>query len=882
MDLALVSRTMIDVSPYKLTKQTLFALALICSSAAVARGETAAQAEGDLNGDGRPETVAIAATEGELTLIIDGQEIAESTSRGPGLGEAAAELRVVPLGSGRVGAIYSAPLEREGLAYEAILFARRNSAPTVVWSGITGLRGDRGSRWGDRIIVEDLTGDGVPNILIAAVADEVPLCGVDAPELFPRALDPASGRLRPVQLNRLRNVEVEPIELEATTNNPGTLSETPALEVASFAIASTVVGDRGAVEGLSAPRALSDGNPATVWIEGRPGNGAGEFVSARLLPGPYRVHALSLVLAPATVEGEEPRELGRPRTLTLLTDGADGLGRFLVTIPSDPNDRPGEPLWIRFPEPRNVSCLSVVLGEVFGGRNAPSATAIAEVDLFTDLDFEGGAEHVIAALAEGAADVEVMLRALGDGAAPLLAEHWSELDDNARRRALRVLVMLEDPAGAPLLVDAALGDDERAREEARRGLNALGETAIGPLLRELGSDDDDRRHRTAELLGELGTPSAIEGLVARIADEGGVEQGDLPSLRRALHVALEEAENAPRTTVLERAATLSGPPQQALLTALVPLRAAERERHAQLIVASWESASDFDSRYRLLTAAGGSGAVEGLLSLITTVLATDEDRYLRVRAAEVLGMLGENGADVTAALAAAADDDWTGVRLAVASSLGTTEGSAALGALNELLQDRWPVIRVEAARALLRSQESQALTPLVTALSDHSAMVQINAARLLGELGSPEALTPLITLARAEDEAVESRQAAARALGALCSAPAQAALLELIREALEARNDRPRVEVATAAAAALARFSNETVGRLLIDASNRGAPPLRVAAIEALGQGGHPGAEEALQALTEAQLPPLRAAAATALRQLESHRGLDRATCPER
>lgn len=830
-----------------------------------AGAEQAALARADLDGDGRDEAVELRpGGEDGAVLVVNGRET-EARARSTDLRAGAAELRPIDLGGGRRAGVFRVPLAREGLAFEAILLVRRGEI-VPVWFGVTGPRGDRGSRWGERIIVEDLTGDGHPNILVASIADEVPLCGVNEPELFPRALDPASGRLRPVMLNRLRGLELEAVPITASRQSPGPLADAPAIEVPTWAVASTQLGDRGVVEGLSAPRALADRDPSTSWVEGRPGPGTGEFVTARLLPGPYRIQALALTLAPRPGDGERGGDLGRPRTLTLLLDGPEGPRRYLVEIPDDPSAYPGEPVWVSLPEPVRASCLSLVLGEVHGGRRAPSDTAVAEVAVYTDLDFEGGAERLIQAFAEETANAEVLIRALGSRAIPILSERWDELDPSVRRRAARVLADLGDSAAAALLALAALGPDERAAIEGRRGLLALADEALEALGEHLDDEEADRRAAAALLVGEIGTVTAVQRLLARM---GEAPDEDHSVLRRALRAALESAGEPGREAVLSSAEAADGSARYALLSSLVPIEPGERERFARLVEASWEAAETFEARYRTLSLAAGGGPSERLRALAGAVLREAEDRYLRAHAAKALGGMGDHASTLTH-LSRAARDEWTGVRLAAARALGRAAPDQGRATLTRLLRDdAWPAVRAAAAESLARGSAEAASPPLIAALSDPSPLVQVTAARLLGGLDRPEALAPLRLLAEDDEAPVEARAAAARAIGSLCTGEARAALIELVRRGRERRATPARARVAAAALVALVPYRGDEVDALLAEAAQRGVPGLRLAAIGALGQRGGERAGEVLEALGEGDLPWIRAAVGSALRQLE-------------
>jgi HEAT repeat protein len=833
-------------------------------AAAPVSAEQVIVARADIDGDGQDEAVELRPTsDGDHRLVVDGRET-EAVAGGSTLRIEGSELRPFDLGNGHRAALFRAPLEREGLAFEAILFVRGQEI-SVVWSGITGLRGDRGSRWGDRVIVEDLTGDGRLNILVASVADEVPLCGVGEPELFPRALDQASGRLRPVMLNRLRGLEVDETTLPASRESPGPLAERPSINVATWAAASTLSGDGGMVEGLAPPRALADGDPSTSWIEGRPGTGSGEFVTARLLPGPYRIQALALTLAPSG-DLEGAHSLGRPRTLTLLLDGPEGVRRFGIEVAEDPSTHPGEPVWVNLPEPLRADCLSLVLGEVHGGRRPPTSTAIAEVEIFTDLDFEGGIDRLIEAFTNEEANAEVLLRALGVRALPILRARWDDLDPSVQRRTARVMADLRDPAAADLLANAASSDDQRSAQEARRGLLELADQALEALSACLHADLAAQRAVAADILGEIGTEAALTLLIEQVG-EAPVE--DHVALRGALTAALGRVGTPGRQMVLERAEAAEGPARLTLMRSLIPVEADERDRFARLVVALWESAESFESRYQVISLAAGCGPVESIRALAGQVLRQSDDRYLRAHAAEALGSMGAHPSTLSH-LSQAAQDEWTGVRFATARALGRAAPEQGRATLIRLLtQDAWPAVRAASAESLAHGPNEGAVAPLIQALGDTSPLVQITAARLLGDLGNAEALLPLRTLAENDRAEVEARQTAARAMGTLCSIQAQAALVALVQRGRERRTTPDRARVAAAAVGSLAGFRGDDVDALLAQVAREGIPGLRLAAIEALGRRGGAVAREVLESLDEDPIAPIRVAAADALRQLE-------------
>ena len=72
----------------------------------------------------------------------------------------------------------------------------------------------------------------------------------------------------------------------------------------------------GSSNDASSARALTDGDAATVWSEGRPGTGAGEFVVLRA-PADIPI----VIASPPTVQGQAAANMG-----------AEGVGNIVGTV----------------------------------------------------------------------------------------------------------------------------------------------------------------------------------------------------------------------------------------------------------------------------------------------------------------------------------------------------------------------------------------------------------------------------------------------------------------------------------------------------------------------------------------------------------------------
>ena len=151
----------------------------------------------------------------------------------------------------------------------------------------------------------------------------------------------------------------------------------------------------------------------------------------------------------------------------------------------------------------------------------------------------------------------------------------------------------------------------------------------------------------------------------------------------------------------------------------------------------------------------------------------DEDSFVRLRAARVLGRLALPRA--TESLAVALSDEEPDVREAAVDALRWLGDPRAVSALIKALVDRAPSVRWKAASALAKTSDTRAVQPLITALSDEEPNVREWAAEALGEIGDPRAVHALTI--RLADEEPTVRWRTASALGKLRDARAINALV---------------------------------------------------------------------------------------------------------
>jgi HEAT repeat protein len=690
---------------------------------------------------GRPVPLRVEAVDGVLRLRIGTTDAALPI-------DAASDVTVeeITLAGGAGVAVLRVG---EGARSAAVVVTAPGPRPIVAWSGRTDLHGDPGERSADLVEVTDRNGDGAPDVLVGRVRESARICGAERSVVAAQAIDPQTQTLRPVTLNQIRDA-AESMEILASAASPGP-EGAPRLALLRIVGASSRDGEGDAP---SAPRELERPGP-TYWAEGRGGAGRGEFVTARLERAGLPIRALALTVSPTDAVAAR---LGRPRTLWLVGDAGPPLH---VTIPEDAARQPGRRYWITPSEPLTWGCVSVVLDEAYlpaGASEAATRTALAGIEAFTDVDFEGGLDRLVRGLVGDGPDAGQATEALariGDPAVAPTAAAWARMSAVGRRRAVRVFASTSRPSAPPsasesaaaatdaaraaaiaALVTAAGDPDESVRDAAVVALSRAGDAGRDGLARAtaLGGPGLDVAARS---LADAGAP-AVAAILAAIAQPGGTER---PALRDALtravqlggEAAREEASrwfaaHAPTpdvraAIVVGLAATPEGVPLAKVLVAIAPAPDApfaERQRFVRAAARlpaddasdSWLAATARDAPEWMLRAA----ALEALAARRSPLVSAAarhalEDDYPRVRALAL--RLLEPTPDTADTLALLArHDPWPLVRVAAVAELG--HRGTARAAVREALGDARESVRAAAVLALARTGDADAW-PLVSA-----------------------------------------------------------------------------------------------------------------------------------------------------------------------
>lgn len=711
----------------------------------------------------------------------------------------------------------------QGPGFDALLAAGAGgpASPKVLWAGATGfLEGVPGARKGPLVQVTEPAEDGTVRVLLGEQREDMSLCG-RATILMPRLLDPADLAWKPVRLQRLSPSERNAArKLEAKRADRVPASAAPVLRAR---IATSAVGD---------PGALTDGDLETTWAEGRKGSGWGELVQldvAKDVP----ITGLSFVLRPP--KRKVPNGAA-PDRFWLATDDA----LYSIALPANAWSKPGASYEVSFDPPLSSECMAIVLDEAQGPQRDEIEVTFAEIIARTPLDDAGHPEVLVAELAGGgpsALAARTLLQRGGEEAFVATAARFGDLDDVGRGLALEVLDVAPCRISAPVYVRAAISELEGRAHHARDRLLRCGAEAAPALLMAMAEGPDPARRLGAELLSLNAPELAVAAIVDALPEAK-------PRMRAELRAALARAVQAPRSTeTVRRLLQNEEVPRPALLALLRSLSSSRPELLAEAEAAYQRAQGpdpDFRTRYLLMetTARLAGAGASGPLDELRRTLLYDEDRYLRMRAAEVAAHVPSLHAD----LVGATKDPEPRVRLAAVMALAgqaqrNRVGDGALEAVLERLRsDAWTFVRARAADALTAFPPSEATDQaLGQALADELPQVRARAVEAIRKRKAVSQAPLLRSRLSDRREWVDVRARAARALGELCDASVSDELVRLAREGGQAMATADSQVLAMASLAALGRLQPADLGKKLAPLFGEGTPhALQMAARSAL------------------------------------------------
>jgi hypothetical protein len=451
------------------------------------------------------------------------------------------------------------------------------------------------------------------------------------------------------------------------------------------------------------------------------------------------------------------------RLPTRLVLAGEAGPRFSVTIP------PGlERVWVVPPEPVNWSCISVMLAERGGAPDV--RVGFAELEAYTDVDFDGGLDVLVSAIVRNDADADraaTLLSRLGAPAAEALGNAWDRLDTRGRERACRIARSAElvgTTAAVELLARGATDEDSGVRSAAFAGL-----TQSGP----------DGRRRLAEVAAAANGEGAALALVECDGDYpigallAAAEAGtDRPNLRRAIARGILRAGAEAEAEFARWTDTASSNARASVALGLSAESGGERLA-ASLVRAAWNPAAPFEERYRWTRAAARvSEGSEALLRWIEENPLSAEEWMLRAEALRALH--GRSAAATTRGL----EDPYPRVRLAAVDGASGRSDTSTLRA-RSAHEDPWPMVRA-AALATLAGDDGATLE-LRAALADGSPLVRARAVEVLTQRRDADAADEVVGLIRRESEAAGVVEAGLRYVESLCVIPGADAAIAVLR-----------------------------------------------------------------------------------------------------
>ncbi len=633
--------------------------------------------------------------------------------------------------------------QRKDLAFEIVASAQTTKP---IFAGLTGYtRGSEGDRAGDVVLVYENK-----FVIVAETREDTRICGQAVTPLGARGLDPHSLELRGATLHRI---------------------DKSARDAASRVVAQARAADAKAplarvlaATGGSAPRAqlMTDGDAKTAWVEQRPGDGHGEFVTMRA-PTELPIRSIVVTIAPP---GSKPEPGAAPRTFFVATDAR----LFHVTMPEDAWMKPGNAYEIPLPEPVKTGCVAVVLDEAYArGQGAPEV-AIAEMNATTSFDAEKASlDDVVKALSGPRGDeAAALLRRAGDEGLAAVVKAYASLDEKARALAIDVAASAgacNGPA-ADLLTHALTDKEVEVRKRALGRLERCGKNASAALAEAVRSNDEQRRAAAAPLLATVAPTLAIETLAEQMGKGA-------PETRRAVRGAFTRAAAAStRDKLLGYLANKETPAlaRLDLLRAMGPKLVDLRPEADGALADLLRSNPNMETRWLLVQPlahlARASDATPGALTRLAEMARRDPAWPVRARAVELCAGIGPLAATVMDA----STDPEPRVREAAMRTIGANGLPTAIPtASRSLAKDDWSFVRVAAAEALAKLPPSIASgDALGAALGDPSVRVRSAALIALGVQKATRQAEAVRDRLDDTKEDADVRALAARALGAMC------------------------------------------------------------------------------------------------------------------
>ena len=471
---------------------------------------------------------------------------------------------------------------------------------------------------------------------------------------------------------------------------------------------------------------------------------------------------------------------------------------------------------------------------------------------------------------------------------PLL-ECLNDSDVNVRYHAIEALGRIGDPAAANALAGIAESRDFFLSFAALDALALIKEPSVAPRLLPL-LQEPTLREPAASCLGAIGGEDVVEPLARLLVR---AFPAPVAIARTLASIDARVATDGSAGRVADRVSRAA--PDEASKVLMKALgRAKDEDAEAMAIVLGWLKGEGIDDALASLLAREpirarvadvlshrGMAAVDPLLHVLRT--GAPETKQA---AAVALGRIGSDRAvhDLTKLLGSEPE-----LAIAAAGALGAIGDRGAFEKLLALLAHPHAMVRQAVVSAINSIGHRDTEWAVASRLADPSPYAREAAVRISGYFGFQTALAPMIELSRDPEEAVRRaaiehlanfddvraaeavhralehdpavsvRCAAVRALGQVDTADAFDALLRACTD--------PVIWVRYFAVRTIGRRADERAVPALLTklATSDPAPPVRIAAIEALADPRHAAAASALRSLVDDPEPEVARAAILAL-----------------
>jgi len=708
--------------------------------------------------------------------------------------------------------------------------------------------------WWDEAGAHDIDGETTQEIVVTEkgiaefqTAARLYRCDGAPAQLFRRAWDFAGHRFSP-----------EPPALPPTAPSTikahrGDAQMPPAKPLGGFHFhaVSSSAGAQGDARRLSAPTAVNDDDPSTVWTADAH-LGRGEFFSARSSAG-FALTGLR-ILTGDTRNAQTFAASARPRRLTLLFGrGAEqSLDVDLVEDSDGGGKRFRQPFWIPLPKPLAASCVTVMVREVKAGH---AAMAIADIDVITEIDGPQAVDRLVADLAAGTSceTRRPLLVSIGPATLDKITSALAQAPPGQGRACLieTLGAFMPSPTatdsqpitGQPALASAlaaalvaATPDEEKLVFALLARLQEPPLPAIAALLADHDRSEPDRL-RAARALALLAQPEARRALLAALGKGS-------PSLRAGLRETAAGAKPPLAQAALAALAPGSAPARRAdLLFVLAAAATREPEQVAaavDVLRATLHDGASFEEQAR---------AIQGL-GMIRSAAATAELVAFRARASDSVlrffatrELAGISGPEAGPALRAALLDRDPRAREAAALALGQRhDKSVARDIIDAAKQEPWPGVRRAEVTALGDLCVPEGNNLLLRAYQKDVQDVRMAALVGLAHCRDRRASALMLHVLKRLPESADMRSLAARLLADMKDSRTVGPMAEVLKRLQsESQSDLSLEGTVTETMMALAAIGGKEAVAAATGLLADPRPSLQKAAVQALGRLCDPG-----------------------------------------